>query len=60
MRNKLPEETKKTKFSISIDDDLNILLEEYLEYLCVNKSKYIEHLVRKDLEERGEDVEKEF
>jgi len=60
MRNKLSEEKKKKKFSVSINKDLNIKLEEYLEDTNINKSKYIESLVRKDLEDRGEDVEKEF
>ena len=60
MRNKLPEEKKKKKFSVSIDNDLNSVLEEHLAELDVNKSKYIEYLIRKDMENRGEDVEKEF
>ena len=60
MGKKLPEENKKKKFSVSIDDELNSVLEEHLDEIGVNRSKYIEYLVRKDLESRGENVEKEF
>jgi metal-responsive CopG/Arc/MetJ family transcriptional regulator len=50
---KKPGEKVKPKISVTIDKELKTLLEEYLEDKNVNRSKYIEHLIKKDLEERG-------
>jgi len=52
-RSKLPEEKKKSKISISVDKELSKVLEEFLEDKNVNRSKYIESLIKKDIEERG-------
>jgi len=46
MRYKLPEEEKKKKISITMDKKLNELLEKYLKLIGVNRSKFIEHLIR--------------
>lgn len=60
-RQKLSEEDKKKEFSISINEKLNTILEEYLINKGItNKSKYIENLVKKDLKERGENIETNF
>lgn len=60
-RQKLSEENKKKEFSISINEKLNIILEEYLNNKGItNKSKYIENLVKKDLKDRGENIETIF
>lgn len=57
-RQKLSEEDKKKEFSISINEKLNTILEEYLINKGItNKSKYIENLVKKDLKERGENID---
>lgn len=45
-------EEKKPKISVSINSDLVELLEEYLQDKNVNRSKYIENLIKKDIEER--------
>jgi len=51
MRNKLPEEEKKKKISITIDMKLNDLLEKHLDNIdAPSKSKYIETLLRKNLD----------
>jgi metal-responsive CopG/Arc/MetJ family transcriptional regulator len=59
-RQKLDEEDKRKNFSITMDEKLNELLEKYLTEKGVNKSKYIESLVKKDMTEKGEDIENEF
>ena len=60
-RQKLSEENKKKEFSISINEKLNTILEEYLINKGItNKSKYIESLVKKDLKDRGENIETNF
>ena len=61
MRHKLPEDKKKKSFSLSLDEELLDIFENYLDTNKVkNKSKYIENLIRKDMTERGEDTKKDF
>jgi len=61
MRHKLPEEKKKKSFSLTLDEELLQIFENYLDTNKVkNKSKYIENLIRKDMNERGEDTKKDF
>lgn len=61
MRHKLPEEKKKKSFSLTLDEELLQIFENYLDTNKVkNKSKYIESLIRKDMNERGEDTKKDF
>ena len=58
MRNKIPDYKKKKKFSITIDEKLSNLFDSHIG--DDNKSKYIENLIRKDMEERGEKIKREF
>ena len=61
MRKKIPEKDKKNKFAISIDEKLSDILNSHLKNInFTNKSKYIECLIRKDMEERGKDVNQDF
>ena len=61
MRHKLPEEKKKKSFSLTSDEELLDIFENYLDTNKVkNKSKYIENLIRRDMNERGEDTKKDF
>jgi metal-responsive CopG/Arc/MetJ family transcriptional regulator len=61
MRHKLPEDKKKKSFSLTLDEELLDIFENYLETNKVkNKSKYIENLIRRDMTERGEDTKKDF
>jgi len=61
MRHKLPEEKKKKSFSLTLDEELLDIFENYLDTNKVkNKSKYIETLIRRDMNERGEDTKKDF
>lgn len=61
MRHKIPDDKKKVKTAVSIDDKLLDMLDKYIEDNDIsNKSKYIESLIRKDMEERGKTVKREF
>ena len=61
MRNKIPDDKKKKSFSVSLDDELLNIFNEFVNDKNIkNKSKYIESLIRKDMEERGEDIKRYF
>lgn len=61
MRKKIPDEMKKEKFTVSIDERLYGLLDIFLEdNKHPNRSRYIESLIEKDMKERGKDINKEF
>lgn len=61
MANKKSEEKKKKKISFSVNQKLLSKLDEYLEKEEVSKrSKYIEKLIREDMEKRGKDVSRDF
>ena len=58
---KKTEESKKQKLSISMNDKLLKKLDEFLDQEELGKrSKYIEKLIREDMEKKGKDVSKEF
>jgi len=59
--NKKSEEKKKSKISVSVNKKLLSKLDEHLENEDLGKrSKYIEKLIREDMEKRGKDTTKEF
>lgn len=61
MRNKIPDDKKKKKSSITIDENLLDIFDKFIDDKKIkNKSKYIESLIRKDMEERGKDTTREF
>ena len=61
MRHKIPDNKKKEKFTISIDDRLYNMLDKFLEEnKHPNRSRYIEHLIKEDMEKRGIEVKKEL
>jgi hypothetical protein len=53
MRKKLNEDEKKPKIGITIDKDLDIILEKYLKDNDLKRSRYIEKLIREDIKKRG-------
>lgn len=58
---KKPIHKQKSKISLTIDEKLISKLDEFLEDEQIqNRSKYIEKLVREDMEKRGKDTNKEF
>jgi metal-responsive CopG/Arc/MetJ family transcriptional regulator len=61
MRKKLPDNKKRKSFSITIDEKLLDIFGEHVKDKSIkNKSRYIENLIRKDMESRGEDIKREF
>jgi metal-responsive CopG/Arc/MetJ family transcriptional regulator len=60
MRHKIPDEMKKDKFTITIDEKLNDIVNEYLESNDIKRSNYIEKLIREDMEKKGKNIEKRF
>jgi metal-responsive CopG/Arc/MetJ family transcriptional regulator len=51
MNNKIPEEEKKVKLSISIDPELNKKIEEVIKNKFYKKSRFIEFLIRKYIDD---------
>ena len=61
MRHKIPDSKKKKKSSITIDSDLLDIFDKHIENQNItNVSKYIENLIRKDMENKGKDIKREF
>jgi metal-responsive CopG/Arc/MetJ family transcriptional regulator len=56
----MPEDKKKSKFSISVDKLLLEILTEHIDEKNVSRSKYIEKLIREDIKSKGYDVEPDF
>jgi len=56
VRRKLNDSKKKPKISITLDENLDKIMEEHLEKIGLNRSKYIENLIRKDFENKGYDI----
>ena len=60
-KNKKPIDKIKDKSAVSIDIQLAELFDKFLEGKNItNRSKYIENLIRLDMEKRGFDTEREF
>ncbi len=61
MANKKSEDKKKRKISFSVNEKLLKKLDGFLEENEISKrSRYIEKLIREDMEKRGKNIEKEF
>lgn len=61
MRHKIPDNKKKNKTAVTIDKNLLNLFNEFLdENEITNKSKYIENLIRRDMLEKGKNIDREF
>lgn len=61
MRHKIPDDMKKEKMTLTIDEKIVDLFNKYLEDNDIsNKSKYIENLIRKDMEEKGKNIDRKF
>jgi hypothetical protein len=60
-RKKIQEEKKKIKTGVTINSDIVDLMDELLEDIGnTNRSRYIEKLIREDLEKRGKNIERDF
>lgn len=61
MRHKIPDDKKREKFTITIDEKLSELMDKALQEKDIsNKSKYIERLIEDDLKQKGFNIEKRF
>jgi metal-responsive CopG/Arc/MetJ family transcriptional regulator len=61
MVNKKSEEKKKRKISFSVNEKLLDKLDNFLDENEIPKrSRYIEKLIREDMEKRGKDITKDF
>jgi|Laugrespbdmm15sd_2_1035082.scaffolds.fasta_scaffold141111_2 metal-responsive CopG/Arc/MetJ family transcriptional regulator len=58
MNNKIPDDEKRIKISISIDPKLNQEIDELLKSKFYKKSRFIEHLIKKYLEENDNKFKK--
>ena len=56
VRQKLEANKKKPKISITLNENLSEIMENHLEKIGLNRSKYIEDLIRKDFENKGYDI----
>jgi len=61
MANIKPEEKRKEKLSLTIDKKLVHKMDEYLtDEEINNRSKYIENLIREDMEKKGKNIDRNF
>lgn len=61
MRKKLPNNKKKVKTGFTLNSDIVELMDEFLDEVGnTNRSRYIEKLIREDLEKRGKNIERDF
>jgi metal-responsive CopG/Arc/MetJ family transcriptional regulator len=60
-RKKIEEEKKKIKTGFTINSEVVEMMDEMLEDIGnTNRSRYIEKLIREDLEKRGKNIERDF
>lgn len=59
-RKKMSIDEKKPKVGITINSELLSLLETYLTDKNINRSKYIENLIKTDIEKRGYTLKDKF
>lgn len=60
-RKKIEEEKKKIKTGVTINSEVVEMMDEMLEDMSnTNRSRYIENLIREDLEKRGKKIERDF
>lgn len=61
MRKKIPDDKKKVKTGFTLNSDIVELMDELLDEVGnTNRSRYIEKLIREDLERRGKKIERDF
>ncbi len=60
-RKKIQEEKKKIKTGVTINSEVVEMMDEMLDDIGnTNRSRYIEKLIREDLEKRGKNIERDF
>jgi metal-responsive CopG/Arc/MetJ family transcriptional regulator len=60
-RKKIQEDKKKVKTGVTINSDVVEIMDELIDDIGnTNRSRYIEKLIREDLEKRGKNIERDF
>lgn len=59
-RHKLSEDILKPKISITLNKELDSVLQEYIKENELSRSKYIENLIKSDMEKRGYKIKEDF
>lgn len=59
-RRKLLENEKKPKIGFTINKELDIIMDDYIKENNINRSKYIENLIKEDMLKRGYKVKNDF
>lgn len=59
-RKKLLENDKKPKIGFTINKELDEIMIDYLKDKNITISKYIENLIKEDMEKRGFSIKKDF
>jgi metal-responsive CopG/Arc/MetJ family transcriptional regulator len=60
-RKKIQEDKKKVKTGVTINSDVVEMMDELIDDIGnTNRSRYIEKLIREDLEKRGKNIERDF
>ena len=60
-RKKIQEDKKKIKTGVTINSEVVEMMDEMLDDIGnTNRSRYIEKLIREDLEKRGKNIERDF
>lgn len=59
-RKKLLDNEKKPKIGITIDKELDIIMSEYIKEININRSRYIENLIKDDMLKRGKQIKRDF
>jgi metal-responsive CopG/Arc/MetJ family transcriptional regulator len=60
-RKKIEDDKKKVKTGVTINSEVVELMDELLiDIGNTNRSRYIEKLIREDLEKRGKNIERDF
>jgi len=59
-RNKLPDDEKKPSIGVTINTELLNKLEEHIKDKTVNRSKYIETLIKEDIKNRNIKIKNKF
>lgn len=59
-RKKLSDDVKKPKIGITLNKDLDNIMSDYIKENKINRSKYIENLIKEDMLKRGKQIKKDF
>ena len=59
-RKKLSDNEKKPKIGITIDKELDMFMSDYIKENNINRSNYIEDLIKNDMLKRGYNIKKDF